>query len=377
MISARLANKEKAGTLKQKLTDVPSDISVSQPQASELLNISRQTTPSARKVLEQGIPERITAIDHTEVAASATAKEVELPTEKRSEFIQAMGLKKKKECVPSSVKRQINYKKEEVQVGCVQDLSLSESVSLFHGNAGDLFFLENEFVDIIITSPPYNMGNEKPISRNNEKGVGFRVGIVYEDYNDNFPWDEYEARQTAALKELYRVAKPGASLFYNHKCRTLGGKLIHPTRWIDPCNNPDNPWILRQEIIWNRKSTHNNPPQLFRPIDERIYWLTKGAPILPDQSIGIPTVWESHGPVSDTWHPAPFTPELPRMLLTALRVPPSSVVLDPFAGSCTTIKVALEFKCKAIGIDSARCYLERACKANGWPETFIKEKANG
>jgi DNA modification methylase len=41
-------------------------------------------------------------------------------------------------------------------------------------------------------------------------------------------------------------------------------------------------------------------------------------------------------------------------------------VLDPFAGSCTTLKVALEHGHIAIGVDVSREYLEQAAKENGW-----------
>jgi DNA modification methylase len=41
-------------------------------------------------------------------------------------------------------------------------------------------------------------------------------------------------------------------------------------------------------------------------------------------------------------------------------------VLDPFAGSCTTPKVALGYCYIAIGADISREYLEQAAKENGW-----------
>ena len=42
------------------------------------------------------------------------------------------------------------------------------------------------------------------------------------------------------------------------------------------------------------------------------------------------------------------------------------VVLDPFAGSCTTVKVAAEMGHEAIGVELKGEYLARAREAYGW-----------
>lgn len=226
--------------------------------------------------------------------------------------------------------------------------------------------IADNHVDLIVTSPPYNLGGD-----NWPMGGGGRMtrdGIEYAAHGDDMPQDEYERWQICVLQELYRVAKPGASLFYNHKVRTVNGRMIHPMQWLW---SEDNPWTLRQEIIWNRKSTHNHSATLFWPIDERIYWLTKGAPKLRSNSIGQPTIWEEFGPIPGTWHPAPFTDKLPRMLLEAVGVDGDTVVLDPFAGSCTTLRVALDMGCEAIGVDVSREYLEQAALENGWGHEVI------
>jgi DNA modification methylase len=234
---------------------------------------------------------------------------------------------------------------------------------LIIGQAEELFALDDESVDIIITSPPYNMGVESwPMGG---EGRQPRPGIAYEDHFDELDQASYESWQITVLQELYRVAKPGASFFYNHKPRTSGGVLIHPLRWL---LSDDNPWLIRQEIVWDRKSTHNHSARLFWPHDERIYWMTKGQPNLTDKPIGMPTIWQSFGPVPGTWHPAPFTIELPRMLLEAIDAQPGQVVLDPFAGSCTTLIAALERGCYAVGVDVSQEYLARAAQENGWNE---------
>lgn len=234
--------------------------------------------------------------------------------------------------------------------------------TLHHGLAEDMHFLEGESIDLIITSPPYNigggnwpMGGQGRTPREN--------GIGYSQHDDAMPEDEYQAWQLECLKEMYRVSKEGASLFYNHKVRSKDGRAIHPMEWI---GHPDNPWILRQEIIWDRRSTHNHSKTLFWPHDERIYWLTKGRPKLPGKPIGFPTIVSWGGPKPGTDHPAPFHPDLPRLCLNAVGTD-DIVVLDPFCGSCTTLKVALEeFGHDAIGVDKDEKYLKQAIEENGW-----------
>ncbi len=216
--------------------------------------------------------------------------------------------------------------------------------------------LGDESVDVIITSPPYNLGDEAwPMGGhgrvNRDEGIG---------YQDAMSDDEYQAWQLDVLGELYRVARPGASLFYNHKTRTREGMLIHPMAWLGRVGG----WTLRQEIVWDREVTHNHSATLFWPVDERVYWLTKGKPRL-EGPIGMPTVWRFHGPRPHTWHPAPFVEELPRRCLEAVGRP-GIVVLDPFAGSCTTLKAAAGMGYEAIGVDRCAEYLERAKVENGW-----------
>ena len=223
----------------------------------------------------------------------------------------------------------------------------------------------DETVDIIITSPPYNLGDDNwPMGGD---GRTTRDGIGYNAHGDDMTQAQYECWQVNVLREMFRVAKPGASFFYNHKVRTHNGRMIHPVQWL---SSPDNPWTLRQEIIWDRKSTHNHSATLFWPIDERIYWMTKGKPTLRSDAIGMPTVWQEFGPVANTWHPAPFTEKLPDMLLRAVGVDADVVVLDPFAGSGTTLRAALRLGCTAIGTDISREYLEESCMENGWGDAI-------
>lgn len=228
-------------------------------------------------------------------------------------------------------------------------------IRLMVGDAAALE-LADESVDVIITSPPYNLGDDDWPMGGHERVE--RQGIGYEDALGD---EAYQAWQVAVLGELFRVARPGASLFYNHKTRTRDGELWHPMEWLRRVEG----WTLRQEIVWDREVTHNHSATLFWPVDERIYWLTKGKPALYGGSIGMASVWRFHGPQPYTWHPAPFPEELPRRCLQSIGGQ-GLVVLDPFAGSCTTVKVAAELGHEGIGVDRCQAYLDRAREAYGW-----------
>ena len=240
----------------------------------------------------------------------------------------AQAMEKARSGEVKSIRKAIAHVKTEIAARtAMQPASAAKHPILIVGRAEETG-LDDESVDVIITSPPYNLGSENwPMGGEGreprESGIG---------YSDSMPEEEYQEWQVLVFRELYRVAKPGASFFYNHKVRIREGCAIHPMAWI---GRSDNPWTLRQEIIWDRGSTHNHSPTLFWPHDERIYWMTKGTPKLPDHPIGLPTVWSFHGPIANTWHPAPFSEELPRNCLQAVGTE-GITVLDPFAGSCTT-----------------------------------------
>jgi DNA modification methylase len=258
-----------------------------------------------------------------------------------------------------------NFGDEETQASFEQFKNAIEALNgkiphLYVGRAENMAEIKNESIDIIITSPPYNLGeNNWPMGGEGRKPRDSGIG-----YDDNRSENEYQEWQIQCLIEMYRVAKPGASLFYNHKVRNRKNKAIFPHQWL---LKDSNPWTVRQEIWWDRTSTHNHNPEYFYPEDERIFWMFKGnKPNLYNDSIGVSTIWRFHGPKPGTWHPAPFVEDLPRRCLQIIGGN-NLVVLDPFAGSCTTIKVALsEFGYEAIGYDISKEYIQNAIRENGW-----------
>ena len=205
-------------------------------------------------------------------------------------------------------------------------------------------------VDAIVTSPPYNLGGGKwDFGGQGRQGRKSGVG-----YSDNLPADEYAALQRQILVQLYFACREGASLFYNHKVRTLHGECIHPFSWLR-----GNEWLVRQEIVWDRGNTHNFEPSLFWNIDERIWWLTKGRPTL-GRPINLPSIWRFWGPVPNTEHPAPFS-SIPYQCIASLG-DVAQLVVDPFMGSGTTGVACARLDRSFVGIEINVTYFDMACR---------------
>lgn len=72
------------------------------------------------------------------------------------------------------------------------------------------------------------------------------------------------------------------------------------------------------------------------------------------------SVWDVR-PAPKRWHPAPFPGEIPRRLLELYSFP-GDTVLDPFAGSCTTVWEAQRAGRLGLGVDACAAYLDRAVR---------------
>lgn len=244
----------------------------------------------------------------------------------------------------------------------------TRSPRLYVGDAEHLDMLNDESINIIVTSPPWNIGTEQGQihTKANRKIGDERVahGVAWRgpDYERRIPERDYQAKQVRVLAELFRVARVGASLFFHHKLRQLDNELLHPLDFLRRTN-----WTIRQEIVIDRESTHQNNPRYFTPTaDERLFWMVKGrVPKLPRRPINLPTLWRLPQRGPESWHPCPLLPEIVRRCLEAVGFE-GAVVLDPFAGSAVVPRVALEMGMDAIGVEIRPDYVERAARENGW-----------
>lgn len=204
--------------------------------------------------------------------------------------------------------------------------------------------IPNNSIDLIITSPPYNLGKKHHTGNNYFKS--------YSAYSDNLPESEYQQWQIDVLNECFRVLKDDGSLWYNHKNRIVKGKQISPYEWLYKTN-----FTIKQEIVWFNQS-QNFDKIRFYPMTERVYWLTKS----PDTKMFNVI---NHHDVFDRkdWKPVGTRSEFKRafpekMVDDILQCfPDSKVVLDPFMGSGTVAVSCVKNNKEYIGfeIDTAYC----------------------
>ena len=224
---------------------------------------------------------------------------------------------------------------------------------IIQGDALDVLKkIDDDFVDLGITSPPYNKG---------EKNKGWLVkNVKYNIASDNVSEEVYQEQQVQVLDEIFRVTKQGGSFFYNHKTRWVRGKMLHPMEWLQKTK-----WTIKQEIIWDRMIAANIRGWRFWQIDERIYWLYKP---IGDNKIGkelkskhalLTSIWR-FPPERKNGHPAPFPLFLPTRIIYSILDDKKGVVLDPYVGSGTTCLAAKLLGSNYIGIDISKEYVKDA-----------------
>jgi len=204
--------------------------------------------------------------------------------------------------------------------------------------------LEESSVDLIITSPPYNLGNNHHTGNKQHKA-----------YNDNLPEAEYQEQQLQFLNECFKVLKETGSLIYNHKNRIRKGRQLSPYEWIFKSN-----FVVKQEIVWVNRS-QNFDKMRFYPFTERLYWLTKKPETKLFNAINHYDVfdWKEWKPVGTKGNHTRAFPE--KMVEDILKCfPNAEVVLDPYMGSGTTGVAAKNLNRDFIGIELDEKYFNIA-----------------
>ena len=223
-------------------------------------------------------------------------------------------------------------------------------------------------VDLVFTSPPYNLGNTTGGGLSDlghySRGAGMRArggggkwngGALADGYGlcrDDLPHEEYVAQQHEVLRLCWDRLTDSGAIYYNHKTRVLAGVAVTPLTY-----NPGLP--LRQIIVWARAGGVNFSRVHYLPTHEWIVLLAKPDFRLRDQSAsGIGDVWYVPQQV-DKQHPAPFPLALP---LKAIETTTAQTVLDPYMGSGTTGVACMTMGRNFIGCEIEPKYFDIACR---------------
>jgi site-specific DNA-methyltransferase (adenine-specific) len=260
--------------------------------------------------------------------------------------------------------------------------------------------LEAGSVDLVFTSPPYNLGNttgggfakqlggmayqrshyspDTPLGKRGGCGKwsGGALAYGYSTYSDAMPHNEYVGWQRSVIGQCWGVLSDAGAIFYNHKQRVLAGRAVLPTEYIPS----ELRGMLRQEVIWARAGGINFSPSFYCPTHERILIIAKPDWRLRDKAAsGAGDVWRIPQE-SNQSHPAPFPIDLP---LTAMRTLMVGCTLDPFMGSGTTGVACVKTGRKFVGIELDPGYfqiavnrIQKALREKSeqlWPDPPAKE----
>ncbi|RJR51786.1 MAG: hypothetical protein C4576_03295 [Desulfobacteraceae bacterium] len=246
-----------------------------------------------------------------------------------------------------------------------------EIPGVFIKGSEDMSELPNESVGLIVTSPPYGVGLEY------EEGVDFESHLKMLEN---------------VLTECVRVLSPGGKICINagdihnygsarggrpeikmmgHHFQEILGK--HHIRLVDEIiwkkcqpGKRDFNWFNNPQVSYHDGIRHGS----YRMLNNTEYVLVfekdgrrevpseveKESRISKDEwKKWVDSVWEIPPEKDHSGHPAPFAEELPRRLIRMYSYK-GDVVLDPFLGSGTTVKVANELGRKGVGYEKDEKY---------------------
>lgn len=219
-------------------------------------------------------------------------------------------------------------------------------------------------IDLIVTSPPYNLD------------------IEYATYKDQLTYDQYLDWSYEWLHKAYNVSKDSGRLCLNVPLDTnLGGNKPITADLTKQAQRAG--WSYRFTIIWNESNISRrtawgsylraSAPNIITPV-ESIIVMYKGEwkkederdpklinDISPDEfkewSLGL---WTFNGERTSKFnHPAPFPEELPKRCIKMFSHI-GDTILDPFLGSGTTLATTMHLNRKGVGTDISYEYCKTA-----------------
>lgn len=223
--------------------------------------------------------------------------------------------------------------------------------------------MKPESVDVIVTSPPYN------------------IGLAYRSYEDRLTEDQYLDWMVKIATALRRVMRPDGSFFLN-----IAGTSSEPWLPFELAVRLRGLFALQNHISWIKSvAVHGDSFGHFKPVNsgrylnrnhEHLFHFTlKGDVPLDRLAAGVPFKDKSNiarrGHArdqrcrGDTWfipyetvrgrdgkfhHPGTFPVGLPELCIR-LHGRTDGVVLDPFMGTGTTLVAAEQVGATGIGIE--------------------------
>lgn len=234
-----------------------------------------------------------------------------------------------------------------------------KDITLLHGNSLNAELFADEFIDLIVTSPPYN------------------VGIEYNSNNDELSYDDYLEFSRRWMANCYRWSRTQARFCLNIPLdknkggnRAVGSDLTRIAQEVG--------WKYKFTIIWNEGNISRrtawgswksaSAPIVIAPVELIVVlykddWKkTNGSKVsditaeeFKDWTQG---VWTFNGESKKRiGHPAPFPKDLPYRCVKMFSYV-GDTVFDPFAGSSTTLIVSQLCERKSVGVELDETYFK-------------------
>ena len=238
-----------------------------------------------------------------------------------------------------------------------------DDILIYHDDILKLLDIPESSVDLIVTSPPYN------------------VDIHYNSHADNLTYEDYLDFSKKWLKKCFDLTKDDGRFCLNIPLdKNRGGQQ---SVYADITKiAKDVGWKYHSTIIWNEGNISRrtawgsfmsaSAPYIIAPVEVILILYKKNwKKISGSQESDITKkeflewtngVWSFSGESKKKiGHPAPFPIELPRRCIKLFSYI-GDVVLDPFLGSGTTLIAAYLNKRKGIGVEIDKDYCDLAIK---------------
>ena len=219
--------------------------------------------------------------------------------------------------------------------------------------------IPDDFVDVVITSPPYNMNLRIRNGEYCSRQIVKEISTKYEDFPDNLPIDEYYKFHSEVLKELLRISN---LVFYNVQIVTGSKRAIF--KMIGEFSEN-----LKDIIIWDKR--YGQPAigeQVLNRRSELILVFEKDYPI----SRQFRSAVFKRGTLDDVWvidrerknvegHGATFPEKLISTILENFSKK-KDIIYDPFIGTGTTAVVSKKLGRNFIGSEISKKYYKECNK---------------
>jgi len=219
--------------------------------------------------------------------------------------------------------------------------------------------MEDNSIDSVITSPPYNMNLRIRNGVYCSRQIVKELSTKYANFDDNLPIDEYYELHLSILKELLRVSN---MVFYNIQIVTGSKRAIF--KIIGELSD-----YLKDIVIWDKGN--GQPAMAERVLNRRTELI-----LIFDKNNAISRQFDvcnfKRGTLDDLWlikrgkkvsseHGAVFPEELIYTILENF-TKEGNTIYDPFMGTGTTAVVSKKLKRNYIGSEISDEYIKVANK---------------